>query len=135
MKLYLLDTNTLSYFIKGINPGLHTRMARGLHAQDVAMSAITHAELRYGQSLMAANDKRRRAIDLVFTQVPTLPWDAAAADQYGILKALLKQLGKPIGEMDTQIAAHALAEQLILVSHNTRHFDKLPDLQLENWMK
>ena len=132
MKRYLLDTNIVSYFIKGIHPGLHGRMRLALQAQDIAISAITRAELRYGQNLMAA--KRRVRIDLLMQDLPVMPWNTAAADIYGEIGALLRRQGTPIGEMDTQIAAHALAEDFILVTHNTRHFEKVLGLKLEDWM-
>jgi tRNA(fMet)-specific endonuclease VapC len=134
VKRYLLDTNIVSYFLKGIHPGLHGRMRLALQAQDIAISAITRAELRYGQNLMAAGDKRRTRIDLLLADLPVMPWNTAAADIYGEIGALLRRQGTPIGEMATQIAAHALAENLILVTHNTRHFEKVPGLKLEDWM-
>ena len=133
MTLYLLDTNILSYFVKGIHPALHERMTQALQRQDIAISAITRAEIRYGQGLMAADDRRRRRIDLLLDEVPALPWTTAAADRYGEIKALLRRQGVPIGEMDTQIAAHALAESLPLVTHNTRHFERIAGLKLEDW--
>lgn len=131
---YLLDTNIVSYFLRGYDAALVERMAQALSAQSAAISAITRAELRFGQTGMAAADKRRRAIDLVLTQLFVLPWTLAAADHYGSIKNTLKCQGTPIGDMDTQIAAHALAEDLILVTHNTRHFEKVPSLKLEDWM-
>ncbi len=105
-------------------------------SQTAAISVITQAELRYGQTGMVAADKRRPAIDLVLTQaqVIVLPWTAAAADIYGVLKRQNKRQGKPIGDLDTLITAHALAEKLILVTHNTRHFENVPHLKLEDWM-
>ena len=83
---------------------------------------------------MAANDKRHAQIDLLLLELPATPWTVAAADQYGEIKALLKRQGIPIGEMHTKIAAHALAENLILVIHNTRHLERVPGLKSEGWM-
>ena len=134
MKPYLLDTNIISYFINDYQLALVERVAQAMASQTAAISVITQAELRYGQAGMVAVDKRRMAIDLVLTQVIVLPWTAAAADQYGAIKHTLKRQGKPIGDMDTLIAAHALAEKLILVTHNTRHFENVPHLKLEDWM-
>jgi tRNA(fMet)-specific endonuclease VapC len=65
--------------------------------------------------------------------VPALPWTDAVADSYGPLAQKLRQQGRPIGAMDTLIAAHALAEGLVLVTHNTRHFDGIEGLPLEDW--
>lgn len=130
---YLLDTNTVSYFIRRSSSALEKRMAQVLKQQSAAISTLTRAELRYGQALMDAQDKRRQAIDLLLQQLPHLPWTLEAADQYGHIKAQLKVAGEPIGELDTQIAAHALAEGLILVTHNLKHFAKLQELQIEDW--
>ena len=131
---YLLDTNTISYFVKGASASLVQRMQVGLDAQDIAISAITRAEVRYGVEMMDKFDKRRRRIDLLLKELSALPWSIEAADEFGRLKAYLRRNGTPVGEFDTQIAAHALAEKLILVTHNTRHFEKVPGLKLEDWM-
>lgn len=131
---YLLDTNIVSYFVKGVSASLVQRMQVGLDAQDVVISAITRAELRYGVEMMDKLDKRRRRIDLLLKELPALPWSIEAADEFGRTRAYLHRNGTPVGEFDTQIAAHALAEKLILVTHNTRHFEHVPGLKLEDWM-
>lgn len=135
MKCYLLDTNIVSYFIRDFNAALVDQVSRVLMDQSATISVITRAELRYGQAGMPAGDKRKRAIDLMLAQLTVLPWTSVAADICGPLKNTLKTQGTPIGDMDTLIAAHALAEKLILVTHNTRHFEKVPGLKLEDWMK
>ena len=131
---YLLDTNIVSYFVKGVSASLIQRMQVGLDAQDIAISAITRAELRYGVKMMDKFDKRRKRIDLLLKELSALPWSIEAADEFGRIKAYLRRNGAPAGEFDTQIAAHALAEKLILVTHNTRHFENVPGLKLEDWM-
>lgn len=131
---YLLDTNIVSYFVKGISASLVQRMRAGVGAQNIAISAVTRAELRYGVELMDKFDKRRRRIELVLKEFPTLPWSSDAADEFGRIRAYLKRNGRRVGEFDTLIAAHALAEKLILVTHNTRHFENVPGLKLEDWM-
>jgi tRNA(fMet)-specific endonuclease VapC len=130
---YLLDTNVLSDFLKGQDAGLRERMTQAQREQNACISVITRAELRYGQHLLTPQDKRRHQIDLLLAQFDTLPWTTAAADHYGALRARLHRAGKPIGDLDTQIAAHALAEGLTLVTHNTRHFKQVEDLMLEDW--
>jgi tRNA(fMet)-specific endonuclease VapC len=131
---YLLDTNTVSYFIRRSSSALEKRMSLAMKNETAAISTLTRAELRYGQALMEAQDKRRILIDLLLQQLPHLPWTSEAADNYGAIKSYLKLQGEPIGELDTQIAAHALAEGLILVTHNTKHFEKVQDLRLEDWI-
>jgi predicted nucleic acid-binding protein len=130
---YLADSNILSYFIRGGYAPLHARMSDELARQTVVTSVICRAELRFGQSGLAAQDKRQRMIDLCLLQVPALPWTVEVADIYGPLAQKLRKQGRPIGAMDTLIAAHALAEGLILVTHNTRHFDGVEGLLLEDW--
>lgn len=131
--LYLLDTNIVSYFVKGNHPNLSARMKLAFNKQDIAISAITRAEIRYGQSLMVANDKRHNTLNLLLNELPTLPWTTEVADRYGQIKGQLQRQGSPIGEMDTQIAAHALTEGLVLVTHNTKHFEKVLNLKLQDW--
>lgn len=115
--LYLLDTNIVSYFLRRSS-----------------ISAMTRAELRFGQAAMKPEDRRRSLIDHFLLRLPNIAWTSQAADVYGDIKAVHKRAGTPIGELDTQIAAHAFAENLILVTHNTRHFEKVPGLKLEDWM-
>ena len=131
---YLLDTNIISYFIKGIHPVLTWRMDKAFQEQTIVTSVICRAELRYSQNLMAHDDKRRKAIDLLLHELPALLWTVAAADHCSEIQAHLKRQGTPISELDTQIAAHVMAENLILVTHNTRHFEKVPGFKLEDWM-
>ncbi len=131
---YLLDTNIVSYYLRRASPALEVGLGEALKQHNAAISVITHAELRFGQTGMAAEDRRRALIDSFFLRLPSLEWSAQAADIYGSLKDKFKRAGTPIGELDTQIAAHALAEALILVTHNTKHFDKVPGLKLEDWI-
>jgi len=131
---YLADTNILGYFARHSPGPLQQRMLTAMLKQEVAISAITRAETRYELALLKANDKRRASVNLLLQEYPALPWTAAAADRYGDIAAHLQQSRQVIGEMDTLIAAHALAEGLILVTHNTRHFERIPGLKLEDWM-
>ena len=133
--LYLLDTNIASYYLRRSSAALDARVNQGLMKQTVALSVLTRAELRFGQAGMARDDRRRSLIDHFLLQLPNLPWTHQAADRYGTLKDVHRRSGTPIGELDTQIAAHALAEGLTLVTHNMRHFGQVLGLQLEDWME
>lgn len=130
----LADTNILGYFARNQSAALQKRMLDALKRQEVAISAITRAETRFGLALLAPDDKRRHTVDLLLNELPVLPWTQQAADRYGDIAAHLQQSGQPIGQMDTLIAAHALALGLPLATHNTRHFKRVPGLQLEDWM-
>jgi tRNA(fMet)-specific endonuclease VapC len=131
---YLLDTNIVSYFIKGISDGLIARMELGFNAQNIAISAVTCAELRFGMEMMDAKDRRRARITLLLDDLPALHWTTDAAVLFGEIKAKLQRDDTPIGDFDIQIGAHALAEDLILVTHNTRHFERIAGLKLEDWV-
>lgn len=109
-------------------------MKNGMAAGEVAISVVTRAETRFGQALMDQRDKRRASIDLLLQEMPVLEWTSAAADQYGALAAHIRAKGQPISILDTMIAAHALAEGLTVVTHNTRDFKRAPGLAVVNWI-
>lgn len=130
---YLADTNIIGYFTRQQNIALQQRVEHALRAHKLAISVVTRAEIRYGQALLNANDKRHATIDLLLDATPTLAWTTQAADLYGTINAQLRKSGLPIGDLDVMIAAHALSENLILVTHNTRHFEQIESLKMENW--
>ena len=76
----------------------------------------------------------RQALEMFLAPLIILPFDTAAVWVYGDLRADLERRGTPIGSLDTMIAAHALSQQALLISNNTREFSKVPDLQLDNWV-
>lgn len=119
---YMLDTNIVNYYLRRSLPALEERVNDAIKHRTIAVSVITRVELRYGQMGMTPDDRRRPLIDSFFLRLPSVEWSIEAADQYGALKHGLKTQGTAIGDMDTLIAAHALVEKLILVTHNTRHF-------------
>ena len=131
---YLADTNIIGYFTRQNHPQLHQRVEQVLRNNELAISVVTRAETRYGQALLQANDKRHASIDLLLEAIPTLLWTPDAADLYGAISAKLRKIGQPIGDLDVMIAAHALAENLILVTHNTKHFERIEGLKMEDWM-
>ncbi|MFM9879937.1 MAG: type II toxin-antitoxin system VapC family toxin [Burkholderiaceae bacterium] len=133
MIAYLLDTNIFSYALKPHYPALTARFEQALLGSEIAISAVMRAEIRAGQRRLNANDKRQAMIDKAVLSVPTLDWTSQAAEIYGEIHFQLRSTGQVIGILDTQIAAHALAENLILVTHNIRHFSRVPGLRLEDW--
>jgi tRNA(fMet)-specific endonuclease VapC len=132
---YLADTNIIGYFTRQNYPHLHQRLELSLRNNELAISVVTRAETRYGQALLNADDKRQATIDLLLEAIPTLLWTTQAADLYGKISATLRKTGQPIGDLDVMIAAHALAENLILVTHNTKHFERIEGLKMEDWTK
>lgn len=133
MLRYLLDTDICSYAIKRKEPALLGRIRAGLIAQEIAISVITRGELLYGLELLPEATSLARAVHAFLDTVPCLDWGRSAADHYARLRATQRREGKPIGYMDTQIAAHALGEKLVLVTNNERHYGRIDGLQMENW--
>ena len=130
---YLADTNILGYLARRSSARLQSRVHAAMEAREVAISVITRAETRYGQRLLNPDDRRHTFIDALLQEIPVLVWTPQAADQYGDLAATLQRKGQPIGTIDTMIAAHALAEGLIVVTHNTKDFKRVPGLVIEDW--
>jgi tRNA(fMet)-specific endonuclease VapC len=132
---YLVDTNILGYFARRSFEPLLARMERALDSKEVAMSVITRAETLFGLARLEPEDKRRRTVKLILEAFPCLAWTTEAADRYGDIAAILEKEGKSIGQMDTMIAAQALVADLTVVTHNIRHFERVADLNIEDWTK
>ena len=130
--LYLLDTNTVSYFVKGSFPELNSRIQQK-PMESLVISTVTLAELRFWVSNRPEHARVRVLVDNFLIRVPALAWDAPAADTYGELKARLKQIGRPVAGLDLLIAAHSLSLNAILISHD-QVFKQIPDLRTEDWV-
>src|ERR1035437_5889945 len=122
--LYMLDTDTVSYMLKGSNPGMAAKLA-GIPPDNVCISVMTCAELLYGLKALPANHRLHIAVRQFFQMVQLLPWQIEAAHWYADIRHQLKRAGTPIGDMDLMIAAHSLAAGAILVTNNTRHFKRI----------
>lgn len=131
---FLVDTNIVGYFARCSLEPLLARMEQALDNKEAAISVITRAETLFGLSRLDINDKRRRTVKLILEAFPCLAWTTEAADKYGHIAAALEKKGQSIGQMDTMIAAHALVAELVVVTHNTQHFERIPDLKIEDWM-
>jgi tRNA(fMet)-specific endonuclease VapC len=132
-RLYLLDTNTVSYILKSKSPAARARLA-ALGPEEVAcISSITEGELLYGLAKSGNGGQRRKALDWFLGRLKVLPWGREEAAAYGVLRARQEAMGKPLGPFDTQIAAHAVAQGAIAVT-NDKAFLQVPDLRgVENW--
>lgn len=128
---YLLDTNICIYAQKGVPSVLRNIQA---HWQEgLAISAITLAELEHGIAASSNPQKNAIALMQMLAILDILPFDSDAAAEYGTINAALRRQGTPIGTMDTLIAAHGKAANLIVVTHNTREFQRVNGLQLVDW--
>ena len=130
---YILDTNIVSYYLRRTSQRLETKLDESLMQQSCVISVITRAELKYGQLAMQLGDARSQLINQFIAKVPNLAWEVESADAYAKLKVHLRNQGTAIGELDTQIAAHALATGLTLITHNTKHFERVAGLKMEDW--
>src|SRR5713226_9438718 len=135
MKLtrYLLDTNIASCVIKGNNPAVDRHLVKVTMAQ-LAISAVTEGELRFGAARLPHAARLHSMIEDFFLRVAILPWDSDAARQYGQLRAALERQGQPMGNLDAMIAAHALAVGAVLVI-NDHAFGRIKRLKVEDWTK
>jgi len=130
---YLLDTNICIYIAKRHPPEV-LRHFDNLQVGDVAMSLITYGELQFGAEKSHISKQVHEKLERLAELVPVLPLTGNVAKHYGRIRAKLEQAGTPIGANDLWIAAHARAEDLILVSNNIREFKRVPGLKLENWV-
>jgi tRNA(fMet)-specific endonuclease VapC len=132
LALHLLDTDTASFVIKGRSPGVEAKLA-AIPPDRVCVSAVTRAELMYGLKRLPPSHRLHVGVRQFFKIVPVLAWDADAADWYADIRHQLTTTGQPIGEMDMMIAAHSLSIGAVLVTNNTRHFERIAELALANW--
>lgn len=129
----MLDTNIASFIIKGPNEAIRARL-RALPLTSTCISAVTEGELRYGLAKKPEATALREAVASFLRHVEVLPWDSAAAAAYGDLRAGLEAKGTPIDNLDTLIAAHALATGCTLAT-NDKAFVRVPGLVVEDWMQ
>ncbi len=129
--MILLDTNICIYLINAKPPAVLERFKQH-RLGDIGVCSVVAAELAYGVA-KSGSARNREALQLFLAPLVILPFDEAAAWAYGQLRADLERLGTPIGSMDTLIAAHAISQQALLVTNNTREFARVPGLRLDNW--
>jgi tRNA(fMet)-specific endonuclease VapC len=130
---YLLDTNICIYALKNRPPEVLERL-RSIGRSAVAVSVITLLELRHGASKSQNPESTHARLDLFLGPMRVLPFEEEDARIGGHLRAHLERQGRPIGDLDSLIAAQALSRELILVTNNLREFERVPDLRTENWV-
>jgi tRNA(fMet)-specific endonuclease VapC len=127
----MLDADTVSYGIRGQGQvGARVLQHR---PSELCISAITLAELKFGAEARRSR-KLSRSIHIFIKDVAVIPFDEAAGDRFALVAAALARRGEPIGVLDTLMAAHALSLGLTVVTHNTKHFGRVPGLTVENWV-
>jgi tRNA(fMet)-specific endonuclease VapC len=132
MAVYMLDTDTSSYIMKRSHQSILSRL-QTVPVSEISISAITKSELMYGVEVSPRRQQDFMALEAYLKHVAVLDYPEEAAVHYGQIRAALKVAGKMIGANDLLIAAHARSLGLVLVTNNTREFDRVEGLRLENW--
>ncbi len=130
---FMLDTDACIALIKRKNTKILRRLT-ALEPGEAGISSITLAELRYGVARSAEKGRNAEALDEFLLPLEIADFDEAAAGVYGDVRAGLEAAGTPIGPLDTQIGAHALSRGAVLVTHNTREFNRIPGLAVQDWL-
>jgi tRNA(fMet)-specific endonuclease VapC len=131
---YLLDTNICIALIKR-KPSTAIKWLGQLCPGDVGISTISLAELRYGLAKSQFAERNREALEEFLLPLEIVDFDENAATAYGPVRAVLESAGRPIGPLDTQIGAHALSLDVVLVTDNTTEFRRIKGLQVDNWLE
>jgi len=131
--MYLLDTNICIYIINN-NPRVVVEKIKQLKPSQVKLSAISVGELEYGVCKSRNRERNKIALVDFVSGFDILPFDDTDAEVFGIVRAELEKRGHVIGSYDMQIAAQAIARDLILVTNNTREFERIKYLKFENWI-
>jgi len=126
-----LDTNICSYILRRHPAEMIERFA-SLDKSQLWLSAIVAAELRFGAAKLAS-PRFQAAVEAWLAGFEVLPWPVDAAHHYAQIRSELERAGKPIGGMDLLIAAHAMAEDSVVITNNAREFHRVPRLAVEEW--
>lgn len=127
-----LDTSICSYLLRKRPSSVIAEFER-MESKDLFLSALVVAELRFGAAKLGS-DKFVGYLEDWLGLFELRPWPVAASQLYAGLRRDLERQGTPIGSLDLLIAAHALAENAVLVTNNLREFKRVPGLQVENWL-
>lgn len=130
---YLLDTNICIYIIKKKPPEVLQRF-NSFPVGEIGLSSITVAELKYGVQKSQQQDRNEKALEKFLIPLEIVNFDYKASIVYGKIRAELESRGTPIGPLDNLIAAHALSLNVTLVTNNSREFQRIPDLNVIDWV-
>lgn len=131
---YLLDTNILIYMLKKPTPALIKRF-KSVASPAILIPAIVRSELEYGFCKSGDYERSRFKFEPFLRLFATQPFTERAAKEYGRIAADLQKTNQLIGNMDMLIAATAKAEGMTLVTHNTKEFERIPGLLIEDWVE
>lgn len=130
MSELMLDTDISSYIIRRRPAALLDRFHK--HADSLCVSAITAAELRFGVE-KAGRPQLANLVEGFLERLTIVDWTASASTHYARIRAALERAGKPIGNLDLLIAAHAASMRATVITNNLKHFSIVPGLKVEAW--
>lgn len=131
---YMLDTNICIYAIKQRPEQVFIRLQEH-DPEEICISSVTYAELVHGVEKSQAIEKNRLALALLLANIEIVSFDSLAAESYGKIRADLEKAGTPIGPLDMMIAGHARSLGYTIVTNNTKEFQRVRNLKLENWVE
>lgn len=131
--MFLLDTNICIYIMKKQPASVMARFEQ-LQVGEVAMSLVTYCELEYGALRSQNAEKAKQLLNKISHFIPVLAMEQSVSEHYADIRTDLAAKGKPIGNNDLWIAAHARSLNAILVSNNIKEFERVVGLELENWV-
>lgn len=132
--MYMLDTNICIYLIKK-HPSEVLRKIKDCNPDEVFISSIVEAELRYGADKSLLPAKNHAALDLFLSPITVMAFDEVAGKCFGRVRSELEKKGHVIGPYDLLIGAHCLANGFVLVTNNVREFSRIKGLRIENWTR
>lgn len=130
--MYLLDTNICIYAMKGMFPKLNDRLL-SIHPDKICVSSLTVGELEYGAEKSRWGSRTGQVLSLFLANFRVLPFDEDDAILFGKNRAVLALAGTPIGLIDLMIASQGVQRNLTVITHNTREFERVPGIVLEDW--
>ena len=131
--MYLLDTNIFIYYMKNSYPNLTAKIF-SMNPKDLYISSLTVFELEYGAGKSNYGARTREKIMTLLAPFQFLNFTSQDAITSGKIRAILEKKGAGIGPYDTLIAGQALSRGLVLVTHNTKEFSRIPNLTIEDWV-
>lgn len=129
---YMLDTNVCIDYMRGSDQAIKDRLL-ACKQDELCISSITLSELLYGVNKSSDPVKNRSALYKLLVKTEVIDYGFEASEYYGIIRNFLTKTGSVIGSLDMLIAAHAMANDLILITHNTGEFGCIKGLKTEDW--
>ena len=133
MTTCILDTDTIIFFLRGEEKIVHRFAARS--AEELGTTIVSQAELLYGAYYSGKKKRNMEKVEAFLKEIPVLPFCSQSSRMFARQKAHLKKKGNLLPDLDLMIAGICLAHDLPLVTNNTRHFQRIKGLKLENWME